>query len=519
MDRAILEQIGLTKSEINVYLALLELGSSATGRIVDRSKASSSKIYEILDRLIQKGLVSFIIKSGVKFFEAAPPERIMDYMNEKEKALNRQKQELREILPELELKRKLSKYKSEATIYKGMKGLETAYYGALKLLKPNEETLVIAGPSRPETINRFIVKFNRERARRKVKLRAIWNESARGEARTLPENNPLSEVKYISQTTSASIEIFKNRVLIFPKTEDPLVISIDSQEVADSFRVQFEMWWNQDVLVGKGIDTLHDTFNKMLDELNPGEEYLVLGASWHGQKQVVYDFFIDFHRRRVKKKVRAKFLFVSGTERRVREHKESYLKLGKVKYLPYEIYEGIQINLYNSKVLIFVWREKEPVVFTIKDSKVYQTFKNYFDNLWGQDTRIVRGLDAIQDIYEEMTESGHCDFIAARGYFVGSKPKYIDKWEKRAIKKGFTMRNIVDKETKGHRITTFPFAQTKYTIPKEYSKLSVFWIYGNKVVISNWVEKEPIAVIIENKHLHDMYKQQFELLWKKDIRL
>ena len=44
----LLEEIGLTKSEIKVYLALLELGSATSGPIVDKSGASSSKIYEIL---------------------------------------------------------------------------------------------------------------------------------------------------------------------------------------------------------------------------------------------------------------------------------------------------------------------------------------------------------------------------------------------------------------------------------------------------------------------------------------
>ena len=78
------------------------------------------------------------------------------------------------------------------------------------------------------------------------------------------------------------------------------------------------------------------------------------------------------------------------------------------------------------------------------------------------------------------------------------------------------MRNIVDPGVKGHRITKFPFVKTKYTLPKEFSMLSVFWIYGDKVVISNWTKEEPIVVMINNKSLHDMYKQQFELLWKKD---
>ena len=78
------------------------------------------------------------------------------------------------------------------------------------------------------------------------------------------------------------------------------------------------------------------------------------------------------------------------------------------------------------------------------------------------------------------------------------------------------MRNIVNPEAEDHRITRFPFAKTKYTLPEEFARLSVIWIFGNKVVIANYTEKEPIAFVIENKSLQQMYKTQFELLWKKD---
>ena len=131
-----------------------------------------------------------------------------------------------------------------------------------------------------------------------------------------------------------------------------------------------------------------------------------------------------------------------------------------------------------------------------------------------QKTKVLKGLDAVQNIFKEMLEAGSCDFIGARGYFMDCRPKYVDEWEKRAIKTGFKMRNIVDPEVKGHRITTLPFVETKYTLQKEFSNLSVFWIYGDKVVISNWMEDEPTVIMIENKNLHKMHKKQFELLWK-----
>ncbi|MBI2665760.1 hypothetical protein HYX12_04015 [Candidatus Woesearchaeota archaeon] len=50
MDIDLLRNIGLTDSEIKVYLALLELGSSTKGPIVDKSRVASSKIYELLEK-------------------------------------------------------------------------------------------------------------------------------------------------------------------------------------------------------------------------------------------------------------------------------------------------------------------------------------------------------------------------------------------------------------------------------------------------------------------------------------
>ena len=119
MQIELLEEIGLTKSEIKTYYALLELGSTTTGKLVDKAGVASSKIYEILDKLIDKGLANFIIKGGTKYFEASSPERIIDYIDERQAQITKQKDELKKILPELELKRQLSKYKSEAKIYKG----------------------------------------------------------------------------------------------------------------------------------------------------------------------------------------------------------------------------------------------------------------------------------------------------------------------------------------------------------------------------------------------------------------
>lgn len=381
MNKQLLEEIGLTKSEINVYLALLELGSSATGKIVETSKASSSKIYEVLNKLIEKGLVSFVIKSGVKYFEAASPERIMDYMQEREKSFNKQKEELKKIIPVLALKRTLAKHASEATVYKGLKGIETAFFKHTKEMNAEKEMLMHSFPTASEPLKRFFMKLDNELAKKHVKRRYLFNESIQRQSLQLASS---AKIKYVNEQMPSIIIIFKEAVLILPETRDLLLIEINSKEVVESFKVQFETFWQQDVGVGKGIDEIHHAWDKMLNELKSGEEYYVLGASWRGQKKEVHDYFIDFHKRRKAKEVKAKFLFVAGAEEMVKKYRDVYSWLADVKFLPHGVYEGMQINLYHNKVLMFVWREKEPIVFTIEDKKVHTTFKTYFDALWRQ---------------------------------------------------------------------------------------------------------------------------------------
>jgi sugar-specific transcriptional regulator TrmB len=70
MEEKSLEKIGLTKNETKVYLALLKIGTSKVGEILKESKLNSGKIYEVINSLEQKGLVSESTINNVKHFTA-----------------------------------------------------------------------------------------------------------------------------------------------------------------------------------------------------------------------------------------------------------------------------------------------------------------------------------------------------------------------------------------------------------------------------------------------------------------
>lgn len=79
-----LMKIGLTGGEAKVYASLLEIGHSTVGPLLKRAKVAHSNIYEILDRLLEKGIVTMIIKNGVKTFQPVSPINLSKYLEKKQ---------------------------------------------------------------------------------------------------------------------------------------------------------------------------------------------------------------------------------------------------------------------------------------------------------------------------------------------------------------------------------------------------------------------------------------------------
>ena len=117
MNTSVLEELGLSNAEAKIYLALLGLGSSKTGDIIDRTKLQSSTVYHVLGSLVEKGLVSYVLKGKIKFYQAEDPNSFLLFLEEKKRKLN-------EILPELRRKERLSKQKQTAKVYEGLKGVK-----------------------------------------------------------------------------------------------------------------------------------------------------------------------------------------------------------------------------------------------------------------------------------------------------------------------------------------------------------------------------------------------------------
>lgn len=83
----ILNQFGLNEYEAKVYSTMVTLGPTKAGNISKESKVPQSKIYEVLDQLMEKQLVEFL-GGRPKEFRAIPPQFAMrTLIQNKEKGL------------------------------------------------------------------------------------------------------------------------------------------------------------------------------------------------------------------------------------------------------------------------------------------------------------------------------------------------------------------------------------------------------------------------------------------------
>ncbi len=240
-----LEDIGLTKNEIKVYLALLKLKTTTTGSIIKETGIHTSKVYDALERLSKKGLVSYILISNTKHFKTAPVERLLDFIEHKKRLINQQEESIKKILPELKEFQEIVDEETGAEIFSGWKGMETVYKMLRDTLKKGDINYVI-GASKGENSEQVKIFFNKHLvglAKKGIKQKIIYNEEARRNIEEQYKHSDLFQVRYMKDTTASEINIWEDKVMIVVLTKNPKIILISGKNVADSYVSFFNMLW------------------------------------------------------------------------------------------------------------------------------------------------------------------------------------------------------------------------------------------------------------------------------------
>jgi predicted transcriptional regulator len=241
METKELEELGLTRNESLIYIFLLKTGETTTGKIIKETGIANSRVYESLNSLIAKGIVSYNVQKDGKHFKAEEPKRLLELEEQRKKKIS-------DLIPGLNSLMSKGEKQTNTAVYEGFEGFKTAFKKIIEDC-PVGGVIDILGFSEPKnksaSLKLFLSNINLKCAEKKQKLRFILDSSTKEWQGKDRESVKTNEVRYMPKgyISPAAIDIFQDYVYIFLWEEKPFVFMIKNQIIADSFKQYFKFLW------------------------------------------------------------------------------------------------------------------------------------------------------------------------------------------------------------------------------------------------------------------------------------
>ena len=237
--RETLKRIGLSSNEAKIYLVLLRIGSSKAGRISKETHINRTTTYDALKSLLEKGLVSYVIKANNKWFDAVNPKRLLELLKEKE-------DDIQKVLPEIQTIHKTPKEKHNVTLFYGYKGIKSVFYD---MIKTGKDILILDSECyMPDKMLYYTQYFVKQLNNKKIKVKHLVRENLevrkRWEDRSVLPSK-LTKVKFanLKFKSNSVIDIYGEKVAIIIWSEPPEAVIIQNKSVSEIFRNYFEILW------------------------------------------------------------------------------------------------------------------------------------------------------------------------------------------------------------------------------------------------------------------------------------
>ncbi len=224
--------IGLTKAEAKIYLMLIDISKAQAGVLSRKTGIHRRSIYDALDRLIEKGLVSYMVENGKRYYMPTDPKRVQEIVDQ-------HKEDVYSILPILEAKFFEQKDKQETLFFRGVEGVKTVFEDQLT---EGKDIYVIGASHHPKELLKFYLPhYTTKRVKSKIRLHALYA------GKKHKEPPPYSTVRYLpdSFSTLVSTNIYGDKAaIILWLPHDPVAIVIKQPDIARTFKKYFDVLWS-----------------------------------------------------------------------------------------------------------------------------------------------------------------------------------------------------------------------------------------------------------------------------------
>lgn len=234
----LLTNFGLKPQEAKVYLTCLRIGQTTASKVAKEANMQRTFIYDVLDDLKKRGLVSSLEISGKKEFRAISIESLKFLMREKFERFEA-------FIPELK-GLEASSTSPNVRYFEGRDGIVAVLEDTLNQPE-GSEILCFSNAAgfytKDEKLQKWYVS---ERVKRKISMRFV------------APNNP-ETMEYIRQDKAqkretravpaqffpfeAELDIYGNKVAIISLSNEMIGMVIESESIAKTFKMFFELSW------------------------------------------------------------------------------------------------------------------------------------------------------------------------------------------------------------------------------------------------------------------------------------
>lgn len=234
--KEILEKLGMTKNEVLIYITLLHHGELNVNELGAKAGLHRPGCYDIIERLLDKGFVSYILKDNKKHFKAVDPEKLLEYLEER-------KEEVKNILPQLHSMQNSQQEETQVEIIKGRKVLSTILKDVFKNIQKTKKPLLAMGIEEEKfltfdelAIKKHIANLQKKKLKEKLlakKSAKTFFKGSQSIYRLIPDHlfNP------------NPTHIYEDKVASIVWGQPTYGIIIKSKALADANRKYFEILW------------------------------------------------------------------------------------------------------------------------------------------------------------------------------------------------------------------------------------------------------------------------------------
>jgi sugar-specific transcriptional regulator TrmB len=228
MKEEMLRSLGLTDKEIKIYLASLQLGSDSVQKIANFAGLNRTSTYDLLKSLEQKGFVSYILRSGKKFYQATPPNKLLDLLKERETMVKK-------ILPELNSLLEGVRKRPEVQVYVGKEGIKSIFEDILRNSKSFE--VLVSKKYLFKLFEYYFPNFVKRRIKAKIKVKIISDE---------PPYDKKAPYKLIKGNLKTATWLYNGKIaMISLEEKEPIGVLIQEKNFYDTQKLMFDLLWKQ----------------------------------------------------------------------------------------------------------------------------------------------------------------------------------------------------------------------------------------------------------------------------------